>query len=108
LGVAVHENHLFLAIPLTLLASVYLPAYRRVAVIIGVIQALNLFLFYGLSEGIGWTPVRDLTIVDATVWLAVAATGVYLWHVLVFTRATRVSRSHHQGTSNRCRVRTLA
>ncbi len=54
--VPVHENHLYLAVPLAGLAAVALVPYRRLAWAIGVQQALNLFLFYGISEGLGWLP----------------------------------------------------
>jgi hypothetical protein len=89
LGIAVHENHLFLALPLGLLASVVLPEYRKVALVIGLTQAFNLFAFYGVSGGIGWLPPRQITVVDVTVPLALAAVVGWGWHVAIFTRLTR-------------------
>lgn len=86
--VPVHENHLYLAVPLALLAAVALAPYRRLAWALGLQQALNLFLFYGISEGIGWLPPRGLTIVDTTVVLAVVSVGVFAWHVRILARVT--------------------
>lgn len=86
--VPVHENHLYLAVPLALVAAIALGPYRRLAWAIGVQQALNLFLFYGISEGIGWLPPRDLTVVDTTVVLAALSLGVFAWHVRVLALVT--------------------
>jgi len=86
--VPVHENHLYLAVPLAGLAAVALVPYRRLAWAIGVQQALNLFLFYGISEGLGWLPPRGLTGVDTTVVLAWLSLGVFAWHARVLARVT--------------------
>jgi hypothetical protein len=89
LGAQVHENHLFLAIPLAVVAALGVPEYRRVALVLSVVQALNLFLFYGISEGIGWRPPRNLTVVDSSVLLAGVAVVAFVWHLRVYAQTTR-------------------
>jgi hypothetical protein len=71
LGVQVHENHLFLAIPLLAVSAAALPHYRGTLLAAGLILALNLFLFYGVGRGYPLPP-RNFTVIDATVILAVA------------------------------------
>jgi hypothetical protein len=97
LSVQVHENHLFLAIPLALVAGLTLPAHRRVATVLGVQQALNLFLFYGVGERLGWLPPRGWTVIDATVWLATASIAIFLWHARVLARATQAWPASRDG-----------
>ena len=48
------------------------------------IFTLNLNLFYGISENVGYALPRTLTVVDATVLLAVANCAALLWHASVF------------------------
>jgi hypothetical protein len=86
--VPVHENHLYLAVPLAGVAAIALVPYRRLAFALGLQQALNLFLFYGISEGIGWLPPRNVTVVDATVVLAAWSLWVFGWHVHVLARVS--------------------
>lgn len=80
LGAAVHENHLFLALPCALVASAVLPGYVRMARALGALLALNLFLFYGISESIGWLPSRTPLLIDSTVMLALAGVALFAWH----------------------------
>jgi hypothetical protein len=94
-AVRVHENHLFLALPLALVAAIHLSAYRRVALVIGLVQALNLFAFYGISEGIGWTPSRQWSGVDVTVPLALVSVIAWGWHLGVFVRLTRTASARN-------------
>ena len=51
LGVAVHENHLYLAVPLLALAAAAPPRFRPDACSASVVFALNLYLFVGLGRG---------------------------------------------------------
>jgi hypothetical protein len=81
-GAAVHENHLFLALPYALAATAVVPDYSRVARALGAMQALNLFLFYGVSESIGWLPPRIL-LLDSTVLLALAGVACFAWHARI-------------------------
>jgi hypothetical protein len=86
LGAQVHENHLFAAVPLLVLASAGRRALRPVCAAVTAIVALNLNLFYGISEGVGYALPRALTIVDATVVLAVLNCAALVWHAAVFSR----------------------
>lgn len=83
LGAAVHENHLFLSLPCALAASAVLPGYARIARAIGAMLALNLFLFYGISESIGWLPPRMPLRIDSTVILALAGVVLFVWHARI-------------------------
>jgi hypothetical protein len=85
LGIAVHENHLYFALPLLALAAAVRPALRPIHMAISAVVALNLFLFFGLGRGIPLPP-RNFTIIDATAILAVANCALFLFHARVFTR----------------------
>jgi hypothetical protein len=86
LAAQVHENHLFAAVPLLGIAAAGRPRLLPVFVAVSAIFALNLNLFYGLSEDIGFALPRSLTIVDATVVLAVVNCAALAWHAAVFSR----------------------
>jgi dolichyl-phosphate-mannose-protein mannosyltransferase len=79
LGVQVHENHLYLAIPLLAGAAAARPRLRPVLVGASVVFALNLYLFFGFGRGLPLPP-RNLTIVDSTVLLALANCALLVWH----------------------------
>lgn len=70
LGIQVHENHLYLAVPFLAIAAGLTASYRRVFWAISLATAFNMYIFYGLSDGtppiIGrmWTGV-DLTVIAA-------------------------------------------
>lgn len=83
LGIAVHENHLYLALPLLSLAAAARPRLRPIHLAISVVVALNLFLFFGLGRGIPLPP-RNLTIIDATAILAAANCAIFVWHLRVY------------------------
>ncbi|HEX7485038.1 MAG TPA: hypothetical protein VF332_02725 [Vicinamibacterales bacterium] len=88
LSAQVHENHLFLAIPLAVMATVGRRGWAGIAVALTAIQALNLNLFYGLSEGIHLDLAlpRGLTLVDAAVLLSAANCAALFWHARVLRR----------------------
>jgi branched-subunit amino acid transport protein len=80
LGAQVHENHLFAAMPLLVVAAA---ARRRfVPILAGVTMFLTLgmlFYIFGDQEG----PVvlsRSLTFVDTTFLLALFNCGLFIWH----------------------------
>ena len=79
LTVAVHENHLYLAVPLIVVAAAGQPRLRALAATLSAVAALNLFLFYGLGRGRNWPALRAYTVVDASVWLAVIDLVALAW-----------------------------
>jgi Gpi18-like mannosyltransferase len=87
LAVGVHENHLFLAVPLLTLVAADLGRYRGLLAAVSAIAALNLYLFYGLGLGVGYALPRTLTGVDATVWLAAGTLLTFVWHARLFAAA---------------------
>jgi hypothetical protein len=89
LAAQVHENHLFAAVPLLALAAAGRPRYRSIFFAVSAIFALNLNIFYGVSEGargpIAAVP-RDITIIDLSAVLALANCATLLWHGLTLRR----------------------
>ncbi len=85
LGIAVHENHLYFALPLLALAAAARPRLRPIHIAISAVVALNLFLFFGLGRGVPLPP-RNFTIIDATAILAAANCALFVWHFRVFRR----------------------
>jgi len=80
LGAQVHENHLYAAVPLLALASAGRPRLTPVYAAVSAIFAIDLNLFYGISEDVGYALPRSLTIVDATVVLAFVNCAALVWH----------------------------
>ena len=85
LGIAVHENHLYLALPLLALAAAARPQLRPIHIAISAVVTLNLFLFFGLGRGIPLPP-RNFTLIDATVILAAVNCALFVSHVNAFRR----------------------
>jgi hypothetical protein len=83
LSAQVHENHLFAAVPLLVLASAGRRAFWPICVGVSAVLALNLNLFYGLGDGIGYALPRGMTIVDLTVILAIVNCFLLSWHAAV-------------------------
>jgi hypothetical protein len=79
LGVQVHENHLFLAVPLLAVCAAALPHYRLTLAAVSAIAALNLLLFYGIGRGYPLPP-RHWTVIDSTVVLAAFNVLALFWH----------------------------
>jgi hypothetical protein len=86
LSAQVHENHLFAAVPLLILAASGRSAFRPIAIGVSAIVALNLNLLYGFGDGIGFALPRAITVIDATVWLALANCFWLSWHARVLAR----------------------
>ncbi|MBI2833684.1 MAG: hypothetical protein HYX76_04590 [Acidobacteria bacterium] len=91
LSAQVHENHLYLALPLVALAAARWPPYRPLFWMISAVFALNLNLFYGLSEGLGYAVPRGVTLVDATVVLAVLNIALFARHAQLLERFGRLA-----------------
>jgi hypothetical protein len=83
LSAQVHENHLFAAVPLLVLASAGRRAFRPIGIGVSAVVALNLNLFYGFGDGIGYALPRGITIVDLTVIVALVNCSLLLWHAAV-------------------------
>jgi hypothetical protein len=94
LGVQVHENHLYLAVPLLAGAAASRPQLRPVLLSTSIVFALNLYLVVGLGRGFPLPP-RNLTIIDSTVLLAAANCGLLVWHARRFSAecSARVGRA---------------
>ena len=86
LSAQVHENHLFAAVPLLVVAAAGRPGFRPVLFAVSAIFALNLNLFYGISEDVGYAIPRSLTIIDMTIWLAAVNCAALVWHARAFHR----------------------
>jgi hypothetical protein len=86
LSAQVHENHLYAALPLLTLAGAGRPAFRPVLLVVSAIFALNLNLFYGLGEDVGYALPRGITVIDATVVLAIANCAALVWFARVLKR----------------------
>jgi hypothetical protein len=77
----VHENHLFLAVLLSLALAWQAPRYLWVAVVLAVAANLNLVAFYGWNGGGTERYARG---VDVTVWLALGvsiAVAAIIWRL---------------------------
>jgi hypothetical protein len=104
LGVQVHENHLYLAVPLLATAAAVEPRLRPVFFGISAVFALNLFLFFGLGRDFPLPP-RNVTILDTTVLVAVANCALLVVHarrlagLTASAKATAVHRSLGEGGS---------
>ena len=88
LGVQVHENHMYLAIPLLAVAAANHPRLRPVLVAATIVFGLNLYLFVGLGRGFA-LPDRNLTVIDSTVLLAAANCALLVWHACRFNAECR-------------------
>jgi hypothetical protein len=85
LSVQVHENHLYLALPLMAAAGALLPRLRGPYALASAVCFLNLLLFQGLGHDVPLPP-RNLTIVDASVLLAFVNIGAVVWHARRFAQ----------------------
>lgn len=83
LAAQVHENHLFVAVPLLAIAAAGRRRFTQIFVAVSAIVALNLNIFYGISEGVGYAIPRDVTLIDLSVVLAAANCAALLWHARV-------------------------
>lgn len=79
LSVQVHENHFFMILPTLALAAAALPDWRGPFWLLSGVFALNLNLFYGFGDGVGYAVPRTITGIDATVWLSVVNIAAFVW-----------------------------
>jgi hypothetical protein len=73
----VHENHLYLAVPLFALAGSLDRRYRPIFWGTTAVVTLNLLLFAGLGRGLPWPVQRRWTGVDASVLLSFGSAAVF-------------------------------
>lgn len=90
LGVQVHENHLFLALPLLAGAAAVMPRLRAPLAFLSATFSLNLFLFYGIGRGFPLPP-RGFTGIDATVLLSAANVAGLVWVGRRFVQSVRAT-----------------
>jgi hypothetical protein len=86
LSAQVHENHLFAAVPLLILASAGRRAFVPICIGVSTVVALNLNVFYGFGDGIGYALPRGITVIDFTVILALVNCFLLSWHAVVLNR----------------------
>jgi hypothetical protein len=95
LSVQVHENHLYLALPLMAAAGAVLPRMRAPYALVSLVCFLNLFLFQGLGKDVPLPP-RVIGGLDVTVVVAFVNVAALAWHAWRFARLTS------GGSSDRC------
>ncbi len=78
LGVQVHENHLYLAVPVLALAAGLDPRYRWAFWAVSIFTAFNMYIFYGLGDGSPPLVDRRLTGIDLTVLASAAGIGIFV------------------------------
>jgi hypothetical protein len=88
IGIPVHENHFYPALPLFAVAAAGRVPMRAVYWITSAIFTLNLYLFYGLGRG--WPPSigRGWTYIDFSVLLAAVNVVVFVWAAIRIRRAS--------------------
>ena len=86
LGVAVHENHILLAVPLLAVAGAQHPRFRGLFVVVSIVAALGMNMFYGLGRGIGWAVPRGITGVDLSVVNSVVNIAAFVWFLRLLAR----------------------
>ena len=94
LSAQVHENHLFAAVPLLVLAAAGRRAFAPICAGVSAVVALNLNLFYGFGDGIGYALPRAWTIVDVTVVLALLNCFLLFWHARILFRECSTAAAH--------------
>ena len=101
LNVQVHENHLFAAVPLLAMAAAGRRRFRAVFVVVSAIFALNLNMFYGISEDAGYAIPRGLTVIDLSVIVALLNCAVLVWHGQVLAQEARLVTCDWRLATNR-------
>lgn len=79
LGIQVHENHVYLAVPFVVIAAGLDRSLRPLCWTVSTLVALNMYLFYGVGNGQPLLIDRSWTIIDASLVLAFINVGVFVW-----------------------------
>jgi len=87
LSVQVHENHVFLVLPLLAIAAALRPAFAPVFAALSVSFALNLYVLFGVRGDGPPAFVGTLTGIDPTVPLSVINCALFGWFAAVLARA---------------------
>jgi hypothetical protein len=87
-GMAVHENHGYLLVPLLAVAAALRPGWTPLAAWLSATMALNLNVFYGFGDRVGWAIPRGLTPPDLTVWLALLHAALFVAYGRRLARTT--------------------
>ena len=93
LATRVHENHVFLAVPLLVAAAAGRRRFAPVLAAVSMLFTLNL-VFYGVSDDGRITVPRMLTVVDTTLLLSLLGCVTLFWFASVLRaecRSTRIS-----------------
>jgi hypothetical protein len=96
LSAQVHENHLFGAVPLLVLAAAGRPAFRPLCAVVSAIVALNLNLFYGFGSGVGYALPRAMTVVDLTLIVSAINCAALCWHAVLLRRECSTAAGRRQ------------
>lgn len=83
LAVAVHENHLYAAVPLLALAIAGRRRFAGVFAAVSAIAAFNLYFAYGFGVGVGHFAPQTVNGIDVLVLLAAVNAAVFAWHAAV-------------------------
>ena len=89
LGAQVHENHLFAAMPLLVIAAASRRRYMPVLAGVSVFLALSMLFYIFAAEEGRWVLSRSLTLLDTTLLLAVFNCGLFVWHGAVLRAEAR-------------------
>lgn len=89
LAVQVHENHMYLALPLLAIVVASRPQYTNLFFVMSAVVMLNLNLLYGFGENVGFAIPRSLSVIDLTVIVAAVNCAALVWHMTIFERDCR-------------------
>ena len=86
LGAQVHENHVFAAVPLLVVAAASRKRFVPVFAGVSAFLALNMLFYMFSDEERTFVLSRSLTLLDTTLLLAVFNCALFVWHASVLRR----------------------
>jgi hypothetical protein len=89
LGPQVHENHLFAAMPLLVVASAERKRYVPMLIAVSVFLSLSMVFYIFSDEERRFVLSRSLTVIDTTLLLALFNCALLLWHAAVLRKEAR-------------------
>ena len=90
LGAQVHENHLFAAVPLLVVAAATRRRFVPILAGVSAFLALSMIFYMFGAEESQHVLSRSLTLLDTTLLLAVFNCGLFVWHASVLRSEARV------------------